>query len=215
MNCIRYRILSVALALLAGVATLSVASPASAATSLGGVDMQRACNVQHPGSTATVLNQTDAYSWRCVGGATYGINVSAACANQYWPGAYAGLGSTTNPYSWYCQGPACYGTGCVHVDPGATDCGGSNSTILEQVTVPGGGATIGLKWSAYCHANWARWVSGTSSPAYWNYWVETAGHPEGKTFSASEWTFMVNGNLLARACIQGNFDPNPACTGWH
>lgn len=214
MGSIRSRILAAALAWIAGVAVLSMASPASAA-GVGGVDMQRACNVQHPGTTARVLNQNDAYSWRCVGGATFGIDVNAACANQYRPGVYAGLGSASNPYSWYCGVPDCYGAGCVHVDPGATDCGGANSTLIEQVTVRGGGATVGLKWSAYCHANWARWVSGVSPAAYWNYWVETAGHPEGKTFPASEWTFMVNGNLLARACIQGNYDPTPACTGWH
>jgi hypothetical protein len=43
---------------------------------------------------------------------------------------------------------------------GPTDCGGSNATALEQVTVPGGGTTtISLNW------------------------VETAGHPEQKTFN--------------------------------
>lgn len=70
--------------------------------------MQRACNTQYPpsfGLKAVVLDQHNAYSWRCAApwDNTRQINVNAACANQYGPGAYAGLGSATNPYSWYCR----------------------------------------------------------------------------------------------------------------
>lgn len=206
-------------ALLAALTVISSADVASATTTLGGVDMQRACNTQYQnlGSRATVTNPTNAYSWRCTTStAAYGIDVNAACVNQYWPGASAGLRNSVDPYSWYCQGPACYGGNCVHRDPGATDCGGSNGARLATVTAPGGGATIELKWSAYCHANWARWVSGTSSPGYWDYWVQTwDGHTELKTFQSSEWTFMVNGNLLARACIHGIYSSVPACTAWY
>ncbi len=203
-----------------GFGIMGVADPASAGTYQGGVNMQSACDTQYPGwgTRATVLNQSDAYSWRCVAGngSAYSINVNLACRSQYGGGSYAGLGSSTNPYSWYCQYAGCYGASCVHVDPGATDCGGVNSASIETVTVPGGGAQVALKWSDICHANWTRWVSGVSDPAYWNYWVETSdGHREYKTFNQSAWTFMVNGNLLARSCIQGNWDPTPACTGWH
>jgi len=212
------------LLVLGGAATLVLsvglaATPASALTRLGGVDIQRSCDAQFPGQgmVATVTDRQNAYSWRCVKpGVSLSVDLNRGCATQYWAGAYAGLGSTSDPYSWFCQGPICHGAGCVHRDPGVGDCGGSNGRDMESVTARGGGATISLKWSAYCTSNWARWVTGVSDPGYWNYWVETIdGHGEGKTFNQSVWTFMANGELAARACIQGNFDPTPACTGWH
>lgn len=92
------------------VGMLGTAPSASAAIRLGGVDMQRACSVQwaHFGpTTAIVLDQRNAYSWKCrsnyTGVIVGGIDVNRQCVYQYGWGAYAGLGSTTNPYSWYCQ----------------------------------------------------------------------------------------------------------------
>jgi hypothetical protein len=83
------------------------ASPASAATRLGGVDMQRACTTQNPGMglAAVVTDQHNAYSWRCTSpwGYSVGIDTNRECVTQYGSGAYAGLDSTANPYSWYCQ----------------------------------------------------------------------------------------------------------------
>ena len=103
----------IAIKLLLGVAAVSAAlvapaaDQASASTRLGGVDMQRACDTQYPGFglAARVLDQHNAYSWRCVApwDNTRGIDVNRACANQYGGGAYAGLGDSRNPYSWYCQ----------------------------------------------------------------------------------------------------------------
>ncbi|WP_328743811.1 hypothetical protein OHT57_00565 [Streptomyces sp. NBC_00285] len=92
----------------AGLALFGMGSISASAATLGGVDMQRACNTQYPpsfGLKAVVLDQHNAYSWRCAApwDNTRQINVNAACANQYGPGAYAGLGSATNPYSWYCR----------------------------------------------------------------------------------------------------------------
>lgn len=87
--------------------TLIMAQPAAAATRLGGVDMQRACDTQYPGRglRAVVTDGSNAYSWRCVGGSfSGGINVNAECVTQYGQGAYAGLDNASNPYSWYCQG---------------------------------------------------------------------------------------------------------------
>lgn len=86
---------------------LMVATPANAAVSLGGVDMQAACNRQYPGrgTQAVVANPASAYSWQCRS-ATFvgGIDVTAACAAQYGQGAYAGLRDASNPYTWFCQG---------------------------------------------------------------------------------------------------------------
>jgi hypothetical protein len=93
---------------LAGMAAAAVltATPASAAI-IGGVDMQRACNVQNPGMglAAVVTDAHNAYSWRCRApwGYQVGINVNAACANQYGGGAYATLLNASDPYSWRCS----------------------------------------------------------------------------------------------------------------
>lgn len=110
MELSRIRRMAVTAAVTVGLcATAAVSAPAaSAATRLGGVDMQRACNTQYPpsfGLKATVMNQRDAYSWRCTApfDSTRQINVNAACANQYGGGAYQGLADARNPYSWYCQ----------------------------------------------------------------------------------------------------------------
>jgi hypothetical protein len=103
--------------------TLLTATPAEAATPLGGVDMQRACRTQYPsgwgltahvsdwknsafGSTGYANDPDNAYTWRCWAPwdhRTYSIDVNRACVNQYGRGAYAGLGNSTDPYSWYCR----------------------------------------------------------------------------------------------------------------
>jgi hypothetical protein len=105
-NVTRPKAALAAAGILFGTLALAVA-PASAATRLGGVNMQEACNTQWPalGLTAVVLNGSNAYSWRCTNnfGFTQGISVNAECVTQYGAGAYAGLGSVSNPYSWYCQ----------------------------------------------------------------------------------------------------------------
>jgi hypothetical protein len=92
---------------IAGLALFGLGSVPASATSLGGVDMQRACDTQYPGFglKAVVLDQYNAYSWRCAApyDNTRGIDVNAACANQYGYGAYSDLGNIRNPYSWYCE----------------------------------------------------------------------------------------------------------------
>jgi hypothetical protein len=86
--------------------SLATAAPASAATIIGGVDMQRACTKQYPGMglTAVVLDGNNAYSWKCRSpwGYTGGINVNAACGEQYGGGAYSTVLNPRDPYSWRC-----------------------------------------------------------------------------------------------------------------
>lgn len=87
---------------------LGGSTPASAGTYLGGVDMQRACNTQYYDAfeiRAVILDQYDAYSWRCVLGSdtSDGINVNQECVIEYGGGAYAGLVYWWDPHSWYCQ----------------------------------------------------------------------------------------------------------------
>jgi hypothetical protein len=85
--------------------SLATAATASAAT-LGGVDMQRACNEQNPGMglAAVVTDAHNAYSWRCRApwGYSVGIDVNRECVSQYGGGAYGIAQNPSNPYSWVC-----------------------------------------------------------------------------------------------------------------
>lgn len=93
------------LALLMGGLSIT-ATEAQAATNLGGVSMQRACEKQYPaqGRTARVLDGRNAYSWVCTTPWGYrgGIDVNRACRDTYGTRAYAQLRDTRNPYTWYC-----------------------------------------------------------------------------------------------------------------
>jgi surface antigen len=74
--------------------------------SLGGVDMQRACDTQYPGSglKAVATNVNSAYSWQCQGpGVSHGINVTAECGTQYGSGAVADVTNAASAWSWYCH----------------------------------------------------------------------------------------------------------------
>jgi surface antigen len=74
--------------------------------SLGGVDMQRACDAQYPGQglQAVATNASSAYSWQCTGpGASLGIDVTAECALQYGGGAVAAVTNPASAWSWYCH----------------------------------------------------------------------------------------------------------------
>ena len=102
--------LSVALGAGFATAPAAFASIAPASAPLGGVDMQRACDTQYPPARrlrAEVLNQHDAFSWRCAApqnrGPVYGINVNRECVVQYGRGAFAGFRDVHNPYSWFCR----------------------------------------------------------------------------------------------------------------
>jgi hypothetical protein len=98
-----------ALAAAAGILGSALLAPSASAATLGGVNMQLACDRQPAsrglGLTAKVRDPHNAFSWVCTNnfGYTTGIDVNWACANQYGTGASAGLSSTTNPYSWYCK----------------------------------------------------------------------------------------------------------------
>jgi hypothetical protein len=108
--------------------------------------------------------------------------------------------------------PPCTGASCVGQDPQTLGCGGANGSSLASVTAPGGGASITLRWSDWCQANWA-----DISVSDWgdDWFTETAnGHIE-RYSGDGTWTFMVDGTQLARACIQGYGHANYACTAWY
>jgi len=80
------------------------ALPATAATALGGVNLQGYCaNAGYDGARLVGTTPAD---WRCYTGATdYSIDINAACDWQYnVSNAYA---SSTNgdPFSWICWQP--------------------------------------------------------------------------------------------------------------
>ena len=80
-------------------------SPSQGSGSLGGVDMQRACNIQHGnGLTAVATNTNSAYSWQCAGpGVSLGIDVTAECRTQYGYGAVSAVSNPASAWSWYCH----------------------------------------------------------------------------------------------------------------
>lgn len=98
---------SAAVFVLMGAGLLVGPASANASEILGGIDMQRACNTQYYDAfhiRAVVLNEHDAYSWRCIKDAdiSNGIDFDLACIIQYGAGAHAGLTFWWNAYSWYC-----------------------------------------------------------------------------------------------------------------
>jgi hypothetical protein len=103
----RIALLGTLLLTIAGVA--AVADPAHAATRLGGIDMQAACNNQYPGEgrLARVLVNT-VYGWKCVTGvvpvAPGNISTWQQCQVQFGAnrGVYSSYTTYNNPYSWGC-----------------------------------------------------------------------------------------------------------------
>ena len=87
----------------------SSSPPSSSTSSLGGVNMQAACNAQYPqynnpSLTAVATNTNSAYSWRCIRpGVSLGIDVNAECQAQYGYGAISAVSNPASAWSWYCH----------------------------------------------------------------------------------------------------------------
>lgn len=79
--------------------------PPPTGSSLGGVDMQRACDTQYgQGLKAVATNVGSAYSWQCIGpGVSRGIDVTAECRTQYGYGAISAVSNPASAWSWYCH----------------------------------------------------------------------------------------------------------------
>jgi hypothetical protein len=89
-----------------GMAGVAISTPAHAATILGGIDVQRQCQIQFWRPTdARLLDVHNAYSWRCYSSYTwnyYSVDMNGACVNQYGNGAYSIVLNTSDAYSWRC-----------------------------------------------------------------------------------------------------------------
>lgn len=119
--------------------------------------------------------------------------------------------------------PPCYGASCVGQSPYIVNREGRNcvdgAIDLATVAAPGEATeTVTLRWSEFCHANWARFNGVHINPTYW---AETwDGHRE--LPRGSGYTYMVDGNQLARAGIKASLfqgdscaSGNVTCTGWY
>jgi hypothetical protein len=123
--------------------------------------------------------------------------------------------------------PPCYGSSCNGKDPQATGCAGSFFTsTVASFNIDSGAVTVTLRYSDWCHANWATvyvhdilpaeggefWVQNTNGDAQYYGYDTLSG-------TGGYWTNMVNGVPLARSCVNDDLsypDPNhPGCTGWH
>ncbi len=90
--------------------SIALTGTASAATYLGGVNVQSYCSQFNSNGftyTAEVVAPGDAYSWRCYtpagNGGWLGVNMNLACEQQHGnPSAYGRPANAGNPYSWGC-----------------------------------------------------------------------------------------------------------------
>jgi len=133
--------------------------------------------------------------------------------------ALAPLASHATPALAYIPGaPPCYGASCVGKSPYITNREGvscaAGAVDFATVDGPGDSASnqVTLRWSNFCHANWARW-SGPDI-GYADYWAQSYdGHRE---LPEGYYSYMVDGNQLARACVVAyTFSNYYACTNWH
>ncbi len=85
---------------------IATSPTASAAVIIGGIDVARQCRIQEwRPLEARLLNAHDAFSWRCYSpytGNYYGVNMDAACVNQYGGGAFSVVLNPSDAYSWRC-----------------------------------------------------------------------------------------------------------------
>jgi len=88
--------------LIAGGLSLVVVAPASATTTLGGIDISAWCQHLY-GDITRATNIDNAWDgWRCVAGDyVYQINLNNACSWQYFAGAWANH-TSNSALSWEC-----------------------------------------------------------------------------------------------------------------
>lgn len=117
--------------------------------------------------------------------------------------------------------PPCYGNTCTGKSAQATGCDSvGNSYWVDSVPVNGGQQAMYLWYSSWCGANWAELVSPNVNLGA-NDYVENANNQYeygGAKDYADTYTTMVDGSVLAKACVidNKNFPPSkPGCTAWH
>lgn len=92
----------------AALSVLGLQAPAQAATDLGGVSVEAACDNQRGVATTARLVVNNVYGWRCalyLGGTTgyYSVDIARECRRVHGSSAYAAYSNYNNPYSWRCK----------------------------------------------------------------------------------------------------------------
>jgi hypothetical protein len=90
-----------------GLSVLGFQVPAQAATNLGGVSVEAACDNQRGAATTARLMRHDVHGWFCalyIGGGVhyYDVNLSQECRRVHGSSAYAAYLNYNDPYSWRC-----------------------------------------------------------------------------------------------------------------
>jgi hypothetical protein len=110
--------------------------------------------------------------------------------------------------------PPCLAAGCNGQDPYQTGCA-SEAEEVDSFYTPSTG-TIMLYYSGWCASNWAAMVASIDGVGHVFYVMNAAnntaswGTDQAGSFS---WTDMVNGRVLAWACVKAV--PAPLCTAKH
>ena len=92
----------------AALSVLGLQAPEQAATDLGGVSVEAACDNQRGVATTARLVVNNVYGWRCalyLGGTTgyYSVDIARECRRVHGSSAYAAYSNYNNPYSWRCK----------------------------------------------------------------------------------------------------------------
>jgi hypothetical protein len=120
-----------------------------------------------------------------------------------------------DPYTHQCAvPPPCVADGCNGQDPYTTGCA-SEAEQVDSFYTPSTG-TVMLYYSGWCASNWAAMVAPVDGTGHWFYVTNAANNTAGwgsDTPNSFSWTNMVNGRVLAWACIQAL--PHDLCTAKH
>jgi hypothetical protein len=86
---------------------MGLTAPAQAATVIGGLSVEAACDDQWGAITYAQLIGSNTYSWRCrlnLGGTTsyFQLDLNRECRRVYGSSAWATPLNSNDPYSWRC-----------------------------------------------------------------------------------------------------------------
>lgn len=97
-------------AIVIGLGVLGFQAPVQAATNLGGVSVEAACDNQRGTASTARVVVNNVHGWRCalfLGGTTgyYSVDISRECRRVHGSSAYAAYLNYNDPYSWRCYRP--------------------------------------------------------------------------------------------------------------
>lgn len=111
--------------------------------------------------------------------------------------------------------PPCFGTACNGLNPQSTGCS-TDAVTLDQLTPPGGGGTVELRYSAWCGAAWAR-SDNYAMNSYVSGWSASSGGYEiirELTSPTVLYSAMVSYSYWVDVCMQAAYS-GYYCTARH